>query len=298
MKAMMILVGTFFLLCNTAVAQGLVTGKTKYKFEPGDRVLIDYDFHQCPVGEMPSGFDKITGAVECVKYNNHIWVAPSTRNPVRLYKKMELGSNAFSIEFDMIALKSGTQLEFRLLYGTHTKDWKKENFFGSQPFDLKYRAWGWDKKGSLRLEGAGDIGQVQNAPKKVVHVGIMVRRHQYRVFVDGKRLVSVPFGKHVHGIEFIYRGDIQEYGMLFSNVRPELKAEPDMVVACGEWVLHTRNVTIRRMRGSTAWIEPHACGQVTLDNQGTRPCTLRLVLPEGKIRQLHAGTKRSVTLDL
>jgi len=219
MKTTIALVCTFFLVCNTAFAQGLVTGKTKYKFEPGDNVLIDYDFSRCPVGEVPSGFEKITGAVECVKYNDHIYLAPSTRNETRLYKKIELGSDEFSIEFDVVALKPGTQLELRLLYGTNEKDWKKENYFGSQPFDLRYHAWGWDKKGGLRLEGVGDIGQVQNAPKKIVHIAVMVRRHQYRVFADGNRLVSVPFDKLVHGIEFIYRQDIQDYGMLFSNLK-------------------------------------------------------------------------------
>jgi len=60
-------------------AGDLVTGRTKYdEFEPGDRVLRGDDFSQCHVGEMPVGFDKIKGATERVKYDEHMWVAPST----------------------------------------------------------------------------------------------------------------------------------------------------------------------------------------------------------------------------
>ena len=83
MKALLTLVCTVLLVCNMAFAGDLVTGRTKYdKFEPGDRVLVHDDFSQCPVGEAPAGFDKIIGAVECVKYEEHIWVAPSTDEAV------------------------------------------------------------------------------------------------------------------------------------------------------------------------------------------------------------------------
>ena len=219
MKKIIGLICALMLAINLGFSQELITGKTKQKFEAGDKVLFQSDFRQCPVGEIPTEFDKITGAVECVKYNEHIWLAPSTHNGMRLYKKLELGNDEFSIEFDVIALKPNTDFNLRLLYEGDKKNWKKENFYGSQPFDLKYWAWGWDKKGGLRLEGVGDIGQVQNAPKKVVHIAVMVRRHQYRVFVNGKRLVSVPFDKNVHGIEFYCSGDIREYGVLFSNLK-------------------------------------------------------------------------------
>ena len=48
---------------------------------------------------MTTTFDRISGAGECVKYNNAIWVAPSTDNDFRLYKKLDMGSDEFSIEF-------------------------------------------------------------------------------------------------------------------------------------------------------------------------------------------------------
>jgi|GEM_PF-2987257 len=96
---------------------------------------------------------------------------------------------------------------------------------------------------------------------------------------------------------FVLLRDIKHpYGVI-SN-RPELKAEPDMVVGCGEWVLHTRKVTILRMRGTTARIKPHSGGRLTLDNIGMRPCTLKLILPGGKIRRIHAEAKSSVNFVL
>lgn len=84
------------------------------------------------------------------------------------------------------------------------------------------------------------------------------------------------------------------YGVL-SN-RSKLEIEPDMVVAAGKWELHTRDVMIRRMRGTTVWIEPEPGGRLTLENFGVRPESLRLVLPNGKVRRIHTGGKSSVSI--
>ena len=86
------------------------------------------------------------------------------------------------------------------------------------------------------------------------------------------------------------------YGVI-SN-RSGLKVADNMAVAGGEWELHTQVVTVRRMRGTTAWIEPYAKGRLTLDNLSTHPYTLRLLLFNGKIHRIYAGTNASVTLDL
>lgn len=53
---------------------GLVTGQ-KIKFTSGDKVLFSEDFSKCPVGEIPTSFDKINGVGECIKYDNKIWFA-------------------------------------------------------------------------------------------------------------------------------------------------------------------------------------------------------------------------------
>jgi len=102
MKRLLLLLFTVLLSFNIAIAGELVTGKTEYKFEPGDKILLQYNFSKCPAGEIPEGFEKITGVGECVKYDNHIWVAPSTDRDFRLYKRLNLGRDEFSIEFDML----------------------------------------------------------------------------------------------------------------------------------------------------------------------------------------------------
>jgi len=85
------------------------------------------------------------------------------------------------------------------------------------------------------------------------------------------------------------------YGVI-SN-RSQWEAGPDMVVSAGTWELHTHGAVIRRMRGTTAWIDPAPGeGQVTLNNFSTRPCTLWLVLPNGKYRKIHAGAGASFTI--
>jgi len=223
MKALLTLVCTVLLVCNMAFAGDLVTGRTKYdKFEPGDRVLVHDDFSQCPVGEAPAGFDKIIGAVECVKYEEHIWVAPSTDNDMRLYKKVDLGRDDFSIEFDLLEYQDipgavGPKLILRLLE-SRGPAWDK----AKPPYDVEI--YGFYNTCAVRLEGVGEVTKVKGAHKKNIHVAIQVRRGQFRIYINGKRAVAVPFDKltaneHVSGFEFMFVEDTSAYGMLLSNLR-------------------------------------------------------------------------------
>ena len=198
---------------------GLVTGKTKYtKFEPGDEVLFETDFRDCPVGEFPEGFDKFEKGIECVKYDDHIWIAPSTDNGMRIWKKLEIGDNDFSIEYDLVINPEGkkgqsAKVKFRpLTKGKNEKEWDKEEYFGNEDFDVVFYA---DR---LELRKVGRILNVPHPKEKRMHIAIQVRRHQYRVFADGKRLVSIPFRKTVHGFEF-QMWDTPAYGALISNIR-------------------------------------------------------------------------------
>jgi len=54
---------------------------------------------------MPTAFDDLSGVVECVKYQEHIWVAPAGKGTVRLVKKVSLGKDDFSIEFHVLPKK-------------------------------------------------------------------------------------------------------------------------------------------------------------------------------------------------
>ncbi|MBC7195681.1 MAG: OmpA family protein [Deferribacterales bacterium] len=218
-----VLIFILLLVFNIAFAGQLITGKTKNdKFEPGDKVLLQYSFSQCPVGEIPDGFDKITGAVECLKYENLIWIAPSTDNDLRLYKKIDLGCDDFSIEFDLLEYQDisgavGPKFILRLLE-SRGPDWDKAKI----PYDIEIP--GFYNSIAVRLEGIGEITKVKGAHKKKVHFAIQARRGQFRIYVDGRRAVSVPFDKltpneHVSGFELMFVEDTNAYGMLLTNLK-------------------------------------------------------------------------------
>ena len=208
-----------FALSLLGEAGGLVTGAIKMKFVPGDKTLFATDFKQCPVGEMPEGFDRFEKAIECVKFDDHIWIAPSTDNGMRLWKKLEIGEDDFSIEYDLLINPEGKKdcwpkVKMRLLTrGKNEKEWDKEvHPLGGESCDLTFYG--------DRIE-FGQVGRLMRVPHpkaKKLHVALQVRRHQCRVFVDGKRLASIPFHSKVHGFEFIV-WESPAYGVLISNIR-------------------------------------------------------------------------------
>ncbi len=217
--ALLFLSGIFF--TSLLMAGGLVTGASKMRFEPGDKVLFERDFHECPVGEAPEGFDKFSGAGECVKYEDHIWLAPSTNNDFRVYKKLDLGEGDFSIEYDILIHQDiggalGPKVILRLLEGDE-KEWDKAKL----PHDVE--AVGYYHRCGIYLEKVGRVAEIPGADKKKIHIAIQVRRKQLRVFADGKRLISVPFalspGKHVSGFEWLWVDDTNAYGALLTNIR-------------------------------------------------------------------------------
>ena len=218
MKRSLLVILLFFLCPSLALAQGLITGSEKRSFVPPDKVLFEEDFSKCPVGEPPTGFDKVSGAGECVKFGNKIWIAPATDGDYRLYKKLDLGTDEFAIEFDYLAYQEpgGADFMFRFLESRGTA-WDK----AKPPYDLKI----YDEYGGYTfwLEGVGKIGRLEKYHRKKVHVAIQVRRKQLRVFADGKRLTMVPFnltpGEHISGFEFMFYEDTNKYGALLTNIR-------------------------------------------------------------------------------
>ncbi len=220
MKRLLLIFWVISMLPSIVWAQGLVTGESK-TFVPGDKILFEEDFSRCPVGDPPMGFDKVTGAGECVKYGDQIWIAPATDGDYRLYKKLDLGTDEFSIEFDFLGYQDsggaiGADFLFRLLE-SKGKAWDQARL----PYDLQihdtYHGY------SFWLEGVGGIGRLEKFNKKKVHVAIQVRRHQLRVYANGKRLTVVPFnvtsGEHVSGFELMFYDDTNKYGALITNIR-------------------------------------------------------------------------------
>ncbi len=190
-------------------AQTLETGN-KRKFVPGDKVIFAEDFSSCPVGELPSSFDKLEGMGECVKYGDSMYFT-SVKNRVFAYKMVNLGSDEFSVEFDLLFLKPECR-EFGV------------TFFGGKRLGEKqlpyYVSFGPGCSGEAvyaSLEGVGRIYKSNyKSLKRKIHVAIQVRRKQFRVFLDGKRLAMVPFNGNVTSIRFSSFG---EYSELITNIR-------------------------------------------------------------------------------
>ena len=202
------------LVAGTAFAGDLVTGGTKYNFNPGDNVLINYDFSRCPVGEPPEGFDEVKGAPECVKFNDQIWVAPAGAGDLKLYKKMDLGDGDFSIEFSFVLYDPEYCWAMLELYKADPKGWHAEKIKRTVVINAY---------GDIKVEGAGKIADIRHPKKKPYHVAVQVRRGQFRVFLDGKRLAAISFGlkkdERVSGFALMRVRGSRPYEVLFSNIR-------------------------------------------------------------------------------
>lgn len=205
-----------FSSCPPLSAGGLVTGASR-GYQAGDKVLFRTDFRTCPVGEMPEGFDKIDGVVECVKLDDKIWVAPSTSERFRLGKKIDLGKGDFSIEFTVIRYKGGS--DFRVdLFKADKSGWDKKRIERGLDYDMQYC--------EIKADGAGLLRRVRGCEGKKLHFALQVRRGQFRVYLDGKRLASLPWplkkGERVSGFA-LYRSGRgyapRPYGVLLSDIK-------------------------------------------------------------------------------
>ncbi|WP_022671354.1 OmpA family protein [Hippea alviniae] len=220
MKRFVLVVLILLTLSFYTKADELITGANK-TFIPADKILFENNFSKCPVGEPPSNFDKVIGAGECVKYNNQIWLAPSTNSDFRVYKKLFLGRDEFSIEFDYLPYQKmdgavGPKLIFRFLESRGSA-WDK----AKPPYDIQIA--GYYNRCGFYLENIGKIGEIKNCFRKRVHVAIQVRRHQLRIYANGKRLISAPFNltdnEQISGFEFMFVEDTNRYGELISNIK-------------------------------------------------------------------------------
>ena len=227
--AVAVLVGAL-LFAGAALAGDLVTGGTKYKFDPGDKVLVNYDFSPCPVGEPPEGFDEVKGVPECVKFGDQIWVAPASAGDLKLYKKMDLGDGDFSIEFSFVLYDPEYCWAVLELYKADPRGWHAEKIKRTVVINAY---------GSINVEGVGKIADIRHPNKKPYHVAVQVRRGQFRVFLEGKRLAAVPFGlkkgERVSGFALMRLRGSHPYEVFFSNIRvtkyttKEAKPKPEQL---------------------------------------------------------------------
>ncbi len=196
-------------LVSVLAAQELKTGGNR-KFLPGDRVVFAEDFSRCPVGELPASFDKLEGMGECVRYGDRMYFS-SIGGKASLIKKVDLGGDEFSIEYELLFLK-GECSEFRL-----------ELFEGKEPGRGRQLVWvsvGPGCSGEAVYASMKSAGRLfrsnYRSIKRKVHVAIQVRRKQFRVFLDGKRLAMKPFSGRVTSVAFTSFG---KYAELVTNIR-------------------------------------------------------------------------------
>ncbi len=204
-------------LSSASFAQELITGGKK-KFVPGNKVIYEETFKTCPVGEMPEGWNKTTGDIECVRYRDLIWITPSVKctedHEAAIYKKLNIGKSEFSLEYDVIPLKDHAHLKLRLLKKQREK-WDQARF----SYDLGFYGIRWDKACTVNLENTGEIATIRDCPKKKIHIAIQVRRRQYRVYVNGERSIMKPFNGEVSGFEIRFPADTEKYAVLVSNIK-------------------------------------------------------------------------------
>ncbi len=204
-------------------AQELVTGAEK-KFNAPDRILFHEDFSQCPVGEIPEGFDAVRGTGECVRYGDRIWFTSATGETV-LIKKVPLGEDEFAVVYDLMFLKGQCAEVFLRFYGGEPLEKNR------LPCEVKVGPGCSGEAVYVFLEGAGRIHKSKTRSlKRNIRVAVQVRRKQLRVYVDGKRLARIPFQGSVHAVGFFLHGD---YAELLSNLiigkyrRAEARPSPE-----------------------------------------------------------------------
>ncbi len=205
-----------FLLLPVMIFGGtLVTGQ-KIKFTPGDKVLFSEDFSKCPVGEIPVSFDKIKGVGECVKYKNKIWFAPTSASKFGFLKKVNLGKDEFSIEFTLFTNNyRDVPYDFNLLsINPAKKEPKVEKtlHFAFEPMGCH-----------ISLSGVGELRNTPACHKKKFHIAIQARRHQLRIYLNGKRIASTPFSPQTDIMGFEWKRAFalapQAYDLLITDLK-------------------------------------------------------------------------------
>ncbi len=214
-KGLAILVA-FLLIPLSAGAASLVTGKTRYRFKPGDRILFRADFKNCPVGEPPENFDRLEGALECVKFENRIFVSHTSTATMVLGKKVPLGRDDFAIDFDLVWHKTRSYDRFFLkLYSINNGKWQE---IKGVPGAIEVNGYC-----ELSVPGAGQVASFRPCKDKIKHIAVQVRRGQFRVYLNSKRVTSLPFHldekSHVDGFALIHDRSETPYQVLVSSIR-------------------------------------------------------------------------------
>ncbi|MEC4685585.1 MAG: CsgG/HfaB family protein [Nitrospirota bacterium] len=178
-------------------------------FKPGDILLFSEDFSTCE--EVPAGFSPLTGKVECVELGGKRWIVNVTPES-RISKALNLKGD-FAIEFDVYSSGKGVEpLDFR--FGKTGK---------GETLRLRLRYY---KDSLFEIYFPEPDEKVGTTSTKTVHrVAIQQKGDRWRLFVDGRRIVTaevdpVVASKNRDGFVIIQRGDMEKgQYFLISNLK-------------------------------------------------------------------------------
>ena len=135
-------------------------------------------------------------------------------------EKVDLGRGDFSIDFKVVPKDAGEFL-FYLYQNNDKGEWDGEKIKEIKLFQC-----------GISLEGVGFLRGIESCYGKVQHIAISVRRNQFRIFVNGERVVSVPWkleqGKSVTGFAFEHTERVDPYGYLVSDIRAAKYTEKEV----------------------------------------------------------------------
>lgn len=152
---------------------------TKFDFVAGDKVILMDDFTQDELGEFPARWTLKEGNFEVAEMGGERWLRCTSDNGRIRMKVPPTLPEFWTLEFDVIGLKSGAYL---LMYGYNDKD--------QQVWDTMYP----NGNNNLRFT-CGPISSDTPLSTEVSarhHVMFMARGTALKIYMDRERLANIP----------------------------------------------------------------------------------------------------------
>lgn len=144
-------------------------------------------------------------------------VCPTGASKFGFVKKVNLGKDEFSIEFTLFTKNyRDVPYDFNLLSIDPVKKESKVEktlHFAFEPMGCH-----------ISLRGIGALRDTPACHKKKFYIAIQARRHQLRIYLNGKRIASTPFTPQTDIIGFAWKRAFtalapQEYDLLITDIK-------------------------------------------------------------------------------